>query len=167
MPTPKNARTTRAPKPIKKQAGKPSRKPVSKPHATRPAKADPVSRTDPAVDAFLLALDHPLRPALEALRQLILAVSPAVREEFKWNSPSFRTTEHFATANLQGPGTLRLILHRGAKKRADAMPEIPDPAGLLKWLGRDRAMVLIKEPAGLGKLATPLKAILKHWIRHV
>lgn len=131
-----------------------------------PAKpAKPAARTDPAVDALLLKLDHPLKPQLQALRRLILAVSPAVREELKWNSPSFKTTDHFATANTHGASSLRLILHRGAKKRTGPMPDIPDPAGLLTWLGKDRALITLDSAAALRKASAPLKTLLKHWIR--
>ena len=83
--------------------------------ADRPARTatpakPPAARSDPKIDALLLKLDHPLKPQLQALRRLILAVSPAVREELKWNSPSFKTTDHFATANTHGTASIRLIV---------------------------------------------------------
>src|SRR5262245_41223578 len=59
------------------------------------------SQTDPAVIAFLRELDHPLKQEVEAVRQIILGVSPEIREGIKWNAPSFRTTEYFATLNLR------------------------------------------------------------------
>lgn len=148
--------------------------PAKKPPAKRELAAKPPvsasratgdARTDPRVDALLAKLNHPLKPQLEALRQLILSVSPTVREEFKWNSPSFKTSDHFATANVHGKGLVRLILHRGAKKRPDAMPEIPDPKGLLTWLGQDRAIITFEDPAALSAASAPLKVLLKHWIR--
>lgn len=153
------------PRPAAKKA--PAKKPSTKKAPRAAATASPAGRTDPAVDALLLKLEHPLKPQLQALRRLILAVSPAVREELKWNAPSFKTTDHFATTNTHGTDSIRLILHRGAKKRPDPMPDIPDPAGLLTWLGKDRAMVAIEGAAGLRKTAAPLKALLKLWIRHL
>lgn len=126
-------------------------------------------KSDPDVAAFLDALSHPLKPELLALRKLILSISPAVTEEFKWNSPSFRTTDHFATINVAGKNQLRLILHTGATKKASAAAglDIPDPRALLKWLARDRAMVTFDSPSDLRVKSAPLKAILVRWIKLV
>ena len=70
---------------------------------------------DPAVAAFLEALDHPLKPEIEAVRKIILGVSPEIREGIKWNAPSFRTTDWFATCNVHAKDKLRLILHFGGE----------------------------------------------------
>lgn len=144
----------------------------SKPtHSPAKSKLRPTakSKSDPDVTAFLDTLSHPLKPELLALRKLILGVSPAVTEEFKWNSPSFRTTDHFATINVTGKNQLRLILHTGAKKKASAAAglDIPDPQSLLKWLAKDRAIVTIDSSADLESKRAPLKAILVHWIKLV
>jgi hypothetical protein len=64
----------------------------------RPAAGPP---TDAAVAAFLRGLEHPLKQELEAVRRLILAASPTIHEGIKWNAPSFRTDEYFATMNLR------------------------------------------------------------------
>ncbi|HQX23347.1 MAG TPA: DUF1801 domain-containing protein, partial [Pseudomonadota bacterium] len=65
------------------------------------------------VDAFLGQLDHPLKDGIEALRGIILGASAGISEGIKWNSPSFRTTEWFATVNIR-KDALMLILHLGA-----------------------------------------------------
>ena len=64
-------------------------------------KVDSSDATDPAVIDFLDKLEHPLKPEIETIRQIILGVSPTIREGIKWNSPSFRTTDYFATLNLR------------------------------------------------------------------
>lgn len=43
-----------------------------------------------AVAEFLRRLEHPLKAEIEALRRVLLAADPAVREGIKWNAPSFR-----------------------------------------------------------------------------
>lgn len=137
------------------------------------AKAKPVnarandSRTDPAVSALIAALKHPLKAELEALRRLILGVSPAVREGVKWNSPSFRTTDWFATINTHGQNQLRLILHTGAKSKAGTKDGVAvlDPKGLLKWLGPDRAMVTYDGADKFASKEKALKAVLKVWVK--
>ncbi len=96
----------------------------------------------------------------------MLAASPKISEGIKWNSPSFRTSEWFATVNVHGKESLRLILHRGAKARAGKV-EVPDPAGLLQWLGNDRAMVEFKSGDDIKPRLKALKTLLRHWIKHV
>lgn len=119
-----------------------------------------------AVDDFIRRLNHPCKPALEALRRAIVGISPKVTEGIKWNSPSFRTSQWFATINVHRKGCIRLILHRGAKARAGAV-KVPDPAGLLQWLGKDRAMVMFTPDGDLKPRLAALQALLRHWIKHV
>ena len=115
------------------------------------------AQTDPAVIEFLQELDHPLKKEIEAVRKIILGASPEIREGIKWNSPSFRTNEYFATLNLH-KWRVWLILHLGAKVKDNTKaPKIADQAGLLKWLAKDRAMVTFADAkevkakrAGLG-----------------
>lgn len=127
------------------------------------------AKADPAVIAFMEGLDHPLKPEIEAVRQLILGVDPAIGEGIKWNAPSFRTTEYFATFNLRGKGGLRLVLHMGAKAKATAETgiQIPDPAGLLEWLAKDRALVTIADKRDLEEKREALEGIVRAWIRWV
>ena len=123
--------------------------------------------TTVAVDAFMAALQHPHKAGIEALRQAILAVDPAVAEGIKWNAPSFRTHEDFATFHLRAKTGIVLILHLGAKARA--LPEgglvIDDPDGLLHWLAADRAQITFADAETARKAAPALQAILRQWIR--
>ncbi|HVK07270.1 MAG TPA: DUF1801 domain-containing protein [Gemmataceae bacterium] len=126
------------------------------------------ARTDPAVDAFLKDLDHPLKAEIEAVRRTILGADPAIREGIKWNAPSFRTTEWFATLNLR-QDRVWLILHLGAKKKAAATTpvEIADPAGLLEWLASDRAVVKFADANDVRAKRTALANFVKAWIKVV
>ena len=130
------------------------------------AKKPTSSRTDPAVDAFLNDLDHPLKAEVEAVRRIILGADPAIREGIKWNAPSFRTTDWFATLNLR-QDQVWLILHLGAKKKAAAATgiDIADPAGLLEWLAKDRAVVKFADGADVKAKRAALKAFVREWIR--
>jgi hypothetical protein len=125
--------------------------------------------TTAAVDAFMLGLEHPLKAEIELLRKIVLGVDPQISEGIKWNAPSFRTSGYFATTHLHGKGTVGLILHLGAKARelpAEGMA-IADPDGLLRWLGKDRAMIEFRGRAGIEAGRAALAAILRQWIRHV
>lgn len=119
------------------------------------------------VGEYLDALKHPLRPAILALRKSILSVDSRIEEEVKWNAPSFKITEHFATFRLNPAPICQLILHTGAKvrKRKARLP-IDDPHGILEWASMDRAVVDIASSADAKAKTGPLKAILEAWIEH-
>jgi hypothetical protein len=140
----------------------PGKKSVPK---ARPADA----RTDPAVVGFLRDLDHPLKKEIEAVRRLILGASTEIHEGIKWNSPSFRTTDYFATLNLRGVGNdarVWLILHTGAKAKGLTLQgAIADPAGLLKWLAKDRALVTFADAKEVKAKQKSLKGVEREWIK--
>jgi len=120
------------------------------------------------VDAFMAKLQHPLKAEIETVRAVIIGVSPAISEEIKWNSPGFRTTESFATVNLRATDRLQFVFHLGAKVRRDP-PEmkIADPAGLMKWLAKDRALVTVGAgPEFVANQAALLK-IVRAWVKYV
>ncbi len=127
-----------------------------------------VPRTDPAVETFLTKLRHPLKAEITAVRRLILGADPAIGEGIKWNAPSFRTTEFFATVNLRSLDRVQLILHLGAKARPDLKAfKLADPAGLMKWLGKDRALVTLGTGGEFAANQAAFAAIVREWIRHV
>lgn len=134
-----------------------------------PSKPDDGSQVDPAVVAFLRDLEHPLKQEIEAVRQLILGADPSIREGIKWNAPSFRTTEYFATFHLRATDRVRLILHLGAKVRETATTgvKVADPAGLLEWLAKDRCSVTLGDGKELQAKGAALQALLREWIRWV
>ncbi|AKU92550.1 DUF1801 domain-containing protein [Vulgatibacter incomptus] len=124
-------------------------------------------RTAPAVVAFLQGLEHPLKGELDRLRQLILGLDPAIHEEIKWNAPSFRTEDHFATFHLRAKDRLSLILHTGAKVKGAATTgvQVADPDRILDWLAKDRAVVTIRSAEELEAKRGALEALLRNWIR--
>lgn len=129
----------------------------------------PTVQTDPAVGELIRKLKHPMKSELEQFRSLILALSPDIREEIKWNSPSYKATDHFATINVHGQDCLRLILHKGAKVKDNATKEmkIEDPDGLLKWLARDRAMLTFDKNRSVQSHRKSIELILRDWMRHL
>lgn len=113
---------------------------------------------------FMATLDHPQKAGLAALRALILSVDPMIAEGIKWNAPSFRTADWFATFNLRSKGEIQLILHFGAKVKNLGDIAIADPAGLLKWLGKDRAMLRLADGAAIDGQREAVTALLRQWI---
>ncbi len=140
--------------------------PIPKP--TKPAHTSPAD-TSGAVDAFMAALAHPFKAEIEQIRALILHVDPLIAEGIKWNAPSFRTSEYFATTNLRAKAGIGVILHLGAKSRA--LPAggvaIADPEHLLQWLATDRAAVTFLSSEELQARTVAFQGILRQWITYV
>jgi len=117
----------------------------------------------------MATLVHPHKAGIEALRKLMLEVGPSVHEGIKWNAPSFRTSEYFATTHLRAKAGIGVILHLGAKVRdlpAGGVP-IEDEGCLLKWLAKDRAMVEFADAQDLDNKRPAFQAVLRQWIRLV
>ena len=122
-----------------------------------------------SVEAFLAALDHPFKPEILALRQIVLDADPSIAESIKWNAPSFYTSEHFATMQLRAKDGVQVVLHLGAKTRATATTgiAIDDPQSLLTWLANDRASITFHDVADIGIKAEAFTSIIRQWLTYV
>ena len=119
-----------------------------------------------AIDELLRKLAHPFDAEIQATRKAILACDPAVHEELKWNSPSFRAADSFATIHLRHKDGVAVILHKGAKKRAAKAPplSLTDPTGIVKWLGVDRCLVELRGGDEFAVRVQSLAAIVRQWL---
>lgn len=124
------------------------------------------ARASDSVESLLASLEHPFKREILAVREIILAADPRITEGVKWNAPSFRTTEWFATVHLRATDGVQIILHRGARARADGL-EIDDPSGLLQWMGKDRASVKFGEMGEVKEKGRQFAAVVRQWIEHV
>jgi hypothetical protein len=125
-------------------------------------------RAGESVDSFLERLEHPRKPAILALRQVVRAADARIGEELKWNAPSFFTAEHFATFNLRARDGVQLVLHRGAKPReTPGRLPVDDPSGLLEWKANDRAIATFRDEDEVAARSAALTAIIRAWIEHV
>jgi hypothetical protein len=125
--------------------------------------------TTEAVDEFMGKLDHAFKAEIQAIRKTILSADSAIAEGIKWNAPSFRTTEYFATTNLREKAGIGIILHLGAKVR-ETGPDgltISDPEGLLKWLARDRAAVVFRDLKDVIDKQSAFENLIRQWVAHV
>jgi hypothetical protein len=114
-------------------------------------------------------LDHPLKKEIEAIRAAILGSDRSIAEGIKWNAPSFRTSEYFATVNLREKKGVGVILHLGAKLRelpAGGMA-IDDPDKMLRWLAKDRATIVFEGLADFRARKAAFERIIRQWIVHV
>ena len=134
------------------------------PHpAHQPAAVDTVE----AVDEFMAKLKHPHKAAVEELRKIIRGAHPAIAEGVKWNAPSFRTTEYFATIHLRANDGVGIVLHLGAKPRETPSFQLEDPRGLLKWLAKDRAMLSFSGFEDVRAHETAIQDIIRQWTASV
>ena len=135
--------------------------------AHKPAGTAKAKSPSGEVDAFMVLLDHPLKGDIAAVRKLILAVSPGISEGVKWNAPSFRHTDWFATVNLRSKNVIQLVMHTGAKAKDNPKLKIPDENGLLVWLANDRALATLGAGKTLKANARAFTAIVKAWMKYV
>ena len=117
------------------------------------------------VDAYLNALQHKHKPAVETLRRLILDAVPGLNERIKWNAPSFGKGEDDRITMRLHPGDrLQLILHRGAKAAADDLFRFEDPDKLIAWAAPDRGVVTFSDASDLDAKSAALGAVLRRWV---
>jgi hypothetical protein len=132
----------------------------------------PAKRSAPApesVETFLASLEHPFKQEILALRKIILGADPSISEGIKWNSPSFQTSEYFATMQLRAKDGVQVIMHLGAKLRDTATTgiAIADPESLLEWLAKDRASAKFRDMKDVDAKRSAFASLIREWIKHV
>jgi hypothetical protein len=112
-------------------------------------------------------MEHALQEVVDALRGVILKASKEIREEVKWNSPSFCIREHFATLQLRKADVVQLVFHTGVKARPELLPlSIEDPQGLMQWLSKDRGVVMVRSVDEVKKNKKALTALVREWAKY-
>ena len=138
-------------------------------NTSKPSIHKSAADTTKAVDEFMSRLNHPFKAEVAAIRATILGADASIAEGIKWNAPSYRTSEYFATTNLREKAGIGIILHLGAKVRdisPDGVP-VTDPDGLLKWLAKDRAMIVFRDMTDFAAKKASFERLILHWIAHV
>ena len=131
------------------------------------AKKTPPRDGAETVETFLATLDYPKKSELLAVRPIILGADIGITEGIKWNAPSFRTSEWFATFNLRAKTGLQVILHLGAKVRGGPGITVEDPTRFLVWLGKDRASVTFRDVDDVVTRRDSFADLIRRWIEHV
>ena len=126
----------------------------------RPGKDEPSS-----VDEYLAALEHPHKRGVQALRKEILSLDKRILEEVKWNAPSFRLRDHFATFRLHPIPMFQLVLHTGAKSKGSPKQfRLDDPNGLVKWAAKDRCTIRFESDVDALAKRDAVTRIIRDWI---
>ena len=117
------------------------------------------------VDAYMAALDHPLKGVVEAVRAALVGADPMIGEQIKWNAPSFTWGgEDRVTCNIRPGAPLLLIFHRGAKAKGSAGFTFQDETGLMDWKAPDRAVVTLASEADWETHGAAIIGLARRWM---
>jgi uncharacterized protein YdeI (YjbR/CyaY-like superfamily) len=112
---------------------------------------------NPKVDAFLKTKKHPLTKEIEAVRNIILAVSTKVEEDIKWSTPTFMYKGNIASFFMNAKKMVSLMFHKGAL--------IKDKYGLLEGDGKEARVARFADLKEITKKKKALEAVIKEWIK--
>lgn len=108
------------------------------------------------VAAWMDALEHPLKPEIEALRDIIKSADPKVCERIKWNAPSYYYKEDFVTFHPREQKKVHLVFHH---------PSIASiPSSLLEGDYKDRRMAYFFSMEDIRSKAAELQRIVQKLI---
>ena len=73
------------------------------------------SRSNPEVDAWMSGYDNPMKPVVEATRQVILGADGRITETIKWQAPTFVFKGNMASFFPKAKKHASLMFHKGAE----------------------------------------------------
>ncbi|MEZ5308047.1 MAG: DUF1801 domain-containing protein [Pyrinomonadaceae bacterium] len=127
-----------------------------------------MSTTESEIEEFMDRLEHPFKQEINQLRSLIKGLNSTIREEIKWNAPSFKLDDHFATFKLHPPKNIQIVLHRGAKpKPLEQAITLEDPNGILKWPAPDRCLITLRTHEEAAQLQDTVVELIESWISQI
>ena len=109
------------------------------------------------VDAFMEALDHPLKAEVQVVRDIIKGVHPNITEQVKWRAPSFSYKGYMVTFNLWAREHVHLVFHNGAI--------LNDTSGFLEGDYPDRRMAYFTDRQAVEAKKGKLVEVIKAWIK--
>jgi hypothetical protein len=109
------------------------------------------------VEAYMAALDHPLKAEIQAVRKIIKGANKGITEQIKWNAPSFAYKDYLVTFNLHAKQHVHLVFHNGAI--------LPDPSGLLEGGYPDRRMAYFANMKEVKAKKAALQQLVQEWVR--
>ena len=111
--------------------------------------------TNPEVDGWFAATEHPQQGVMKAVRAAILEADERVGECIKWKTPTFTFKGNIASINPQAKQYVSLMFHRGA--------EIPGDYRALNGSGNTARYMQFKDAAEVESLKPELQAIVRAW----
>lgn len=105
---------------------------------------------------FMDQLEHPLKPEIEVVRQIIKNAEPTISERIKWNAPSYYTSADLLTFNPRMAGKVHLVFHHIAIVQIQS--------SLLEGDYKDRRMMYFTDMADIETKRPELERILKAYV---
>jgi hypothetical protein len=110
---------------------------------------------DPEVEAWFVALAHPLKDVMLDVRSAILAADRRVGECIKWKSPTFTFEGNIASIDPKSKAHVLLLFHQGAK--------IPGKHPALEGTGSTARYLRFADRADVRGKRAALQAAVKAW----
>ena len=109
------------------------------------------------VNAYLQALEHPLKAEIAAVRAIIMAADKKLAERIKWAAPSFYYKEDLVTFNHRNKSRVHLVFHH------IAITQIPSP--LLEGTYKDRRMLYLRHMPDVNAHKAELQRIMQTLVK--
>lgn len=111
------------------------------------------------VAEYMDALDHPLKPEIEAVRMIVKSADSRIGERIKWNAPSYNYKEDLLTFHLKATEHIHLVFHH------PSIETIPSP--ILKGEYKGRRMAYFKSIEEVKANETELVRVVRTLIASV
>ena len=111
--------------------------------------------TNPEVDAWFVAKEHPQEEAMQRVRSVILGVDDRVTESIKWQTPTFSFEGNITSFN-PAKNFVSLLFHRGA--------EIPGEHPGLVGDGKLARTMRFADAAEVSARGGELEDVIRSWI---
>jgi len=130
------------------------------------AKLPPKTNTR-LVTEYIEKLDAPVAQIVQAIRQIVLSMDPEIREEVKWNAPSFLYTGEMKPFNPKEYKRYIIVmnLHKRILLVFPSGAKVNDNTGLLEGDYADgRRLIYIKDIDDLKSKETGIKKVISDWL---
>ena len=107
------------------------------------------------VDAWLAKFEHPLKPAILRVREIILGADPRMSECIKWQCPTFTFEGNLASINPRAKSHVSVLFHTGA--------QIPGKHAALEGGGDTARYLKLEDVADADKKKKALEKIVRAW----
>jgi hypothetical protein len=111
--------------------------------------------TSPEVEAWFAQLDHPMKPVMLRVREVILGADGRLSEAMKWQSPTFMYEGNLASIDPHAKRWVSVLFHRGA--------EIPGQHALLQGGGKLARYARFETLADVDAHRAELETAVRAW----
>ncbi len=107
------------------------------------------------VDAWMASYDNPMKPVVQAMREVILKADPRLEETIKWQAPTFTYKGNLASFFPKSKKHASLMFHQGATIKGN----FPNLVGE----GKEARSFKVTDLADLDAKRDELQAICVAW----